>query len=190
MENYYEILNIPKNADAEKIKSSFRSLAKKYHPDRNPGDKLAEEKFKKINEAYSVLSDPEKRKRYDLGGFNDFSEYRGAYYGRSGQEAQGDDPFSTIFDEEFFKNMFGSDSSYSNWRWDTSKGKKKDPPPTISRMDAIKSLIRGIFLIILGLISLKILFIIGFIGVLISFYLISTGFKHAKLGYEVLFKSS
>ena len=57
METYYDILNVPKNADNEEIKKAFRILAMKYHPDKNPNDKAAEERFKKINEAYSVLSD-------------------------------------------------------------------------------------------------------------------------------------
>ncbi len=63
---YYSILEIEKTATIEEIKKSYRKLAMKYHPDRNKGDKEAEEKFKKINEAYSVLSDPEKKKQYDM----------------------------------------------------------------------------------------------------------------------------
>ncbi len=63
--DYYKILGVEPDASAEEIKRAYRKLALKYHPDRNPGDKEAEEKFKEINEAYQVLSDPEKRKRYD-----------------------------------------------------------------------------------------------------------------------------
>jgi len=66
--DYYEILNVSKDASAEDIKKAYRKLALKYHPDRNPGDKAAEEKFKRISEAYAVLSDPEKRKAYDTRG--------------------------------------------------------------------------------------------------------------------------
>lgn len=65
MTDYYELLQIERDADAKTIKTSYRKLALAYHPDRNPGDKEAEEKFKAINEAYAVLSDPEKRSRYD-----------------------------------------------------------------------------------------------------------------------------
>jgi molecular chaperone DnaJ len=67
--DYYEILGIKKNASAEEIRKAFRKLARKYHPDVNPGDKAAEEKFKAISEANDVLSDPKKRKIYDQIGF-------------------------------------------------------------------------------------------------------------------------
>jgi curved DNA-binding protein len=63
--DYYRILEVDKNADTKTIKQAYRRLARKYHPDVNPGDKAAEERFKEINEAHEVLSDPEKRKRYD-----------------------------------------------------------------------------------------------------------------------------
>ena len=64
--DYYKILEVGKDADSEAIKKSYRRLAMLYHPDKNPGDKAAEEKFKEIAEAYTVLGDEEKRKKYDL----------------------------------------------------------------------------------------------------------------------------
>jgi len=63
--DYYETLGVPKNAGADAIKKAYRKLAKKYHPDANPGDKIAEEKFKEISQAYDILSDPAKRGQYD-----------------------------------------------------------------------------------------------------------------------------
>ena len=67
--DYYEVLGIDKSADKETIKKAYRKLAVKYHPDRNPGDKEAEEKFKEATEAYEVLSDEQKRPIYDQYGF-------------------------------------------------------------------------------------------------------------------------
>ncbi len=72
--DYYEVLGVAKDASADDIKKSFRKLAVKYHPDRNQGDSAAEEKFKEINEAYAVLSDPDKRKKYDTFGSTDFHQ--------------------------------------------------------------------------------------------------------------------
>lgn len=68
MRDYYEVLGVSKTADDEEIKKAYRTLAKKYHPDMHPGDKEAEEKFKEVNQAYAILSDPDKRKKYDTYG--------------------------------------------------------------------------------------------------------------------------
>jgi curved DNA-binding protein len=73
-DDYYKTLGVEKNADADAIKKEYRKLALKYHPDRNPGNREAEEKFKKISEAYAVLSDPEKRKQYESFGSDQFRQ--------------------------------------------------------------------------------------------------------------------
>ena len=67
--DYYEVLGVQKSASADEIKKAYRKAAMKYHPDRNPGDKEAEAKFKEVGEAYEVLSDDSKRQRYDQFGF-------------------------------------------------------------------------------------------------------------------------
>ena len=66
--DYYKTLGVGKGASDEEIKKSYRKLARQYHPDKNPGDKAAEARFKEISQAHDVLSDPEKRKAYDRGG--------------------------------------------------------------------------------------------------------------------------
>ena len=70
--DYYDILGVSKNASAADIKKTYRKLALKYHPDQNEGNKAAEAKFKEISEAYAVLSDPEKKKNYDMFGAEGF----------------------------------------------------------------------------------------------------------------------
>ena len=86
--DYYEVLGVSKDASADDIKKAYRKAAMKYHPDRNPGDKTAEEKFKEINEAYEVLSDADKKARYDQYGFAgvdpNFNPNAGAGFGGFG----------------------------------------------------------------------------------------------------------
>ena len=89
--DYYEVLGVDRNADEGTIKSAYRKLAKKYHPDMNPGDKVAEQKFKEASEAYAVLSDAEKRKKYDQFGHAAFEQGGGGAGGFGGFDFNGAD---------------------------------------------------------------------------------------------------
>ena len=104
--DYYEVLGVDKNADEAAIKKAYRVLAKKYHPDMNPGDKEAEKKFKEASEAYAVLSDPEKRRQYDQFGHAAFD---GGAGGAGGFDFSGTD-FSDIF-SDIFGDFFGGGRS-------------------------------------------------------------------------------
>lgn len=104
--DYYEVLGIDKSADENTIKKAYWSLAKKYHPDKNPGDKAAEEKFKEVNEAYGVLSDADKKAKYDQFGHAAFDAsagggYGGAYSGGFGDFGDLGDIFGSIFGNGF-----------------------------------------------------------------------------------------
>jgi len=102
--DYYEVLGLQKNATADEIKKAYRKIAIKYHPDRNPGDKEAEEKFKEAAEAYNVLHDPQKRQQYDQFGFN--GPGAGGFGGFGGTSMNMDDIFS-MFGDIFGGHGFG-----------------------------------------------------------------------------------
>ncbi len=107
--DYYEVLGVDKNADDAAIKKAYRQLAKKYHPDMNPGDKEAEVKFKEASEAYAVLSDPDKRRQYDQFGHAAFDGGAGGAGGYGGFDFNGAD-MGDIFGD-IFGDLFGGGRS-------------------------------------------------------------------------------
>ena len=104
MRDYYEILGISKNADSNEIKKAYRKVAMKYHPDKNPDDKSAEEKFKEAAEAYSVLSNEDKKNRYDQLGHQQYQQF-----GSQGQGFSGG-----INVEDIFNSVFGGGGAFSD----------------------------------------------------------------------------
>ena len=107
--DYYEILGVEKSAEGEDIKKSYRKLAVKYHPDKNPGDKSAEEKFKELGEAYEALSDPQKRAAYDQYGHAAFDPRMRGGAGRAGGFHDPTDIFREVFggSGNIFEDLFG-----------------------------------------------------------------------------------
>jgi DnaJ-class molecular chaperone len=121
--DYYKILGVDKNASQKEIQKAYRKLARKFHPDVNPGDKSAEEKFKEINEANEVLSDPEKRKRYDELS-REYQQFGGRWpgtygpMGAAGGNSRGKDGRRTQYrtmNEEDLNDLFGEASPFSDF---------------------------------------------------------------------------
>src|ERR671914_651310 len=113
--DYYATLSVPKTATEKEIKQAFRKMARKYHPDVNPGDKSAEARFKEINEAYEVIGDPEKRKKYDELGSNWKMYEQAQRAGAGAGSAQGFDPNAWNFN-------WGGGGGQGNYRTMTADG--------------------------------------------------------------------
>jgi molecular chaperone DnaJ len=190
MDDLYQILGVSKTATAEEIKKAYRDLAFKYHPDRNPGDKTAEEKFKGINAAYSVLGDAAKRAQYDQYGSQQqyaASQQRNYGYGQAGNQQYEDDPF-----QEWFNNNRSGDQQFGGHRytytWNT------EPPKAPSRSEAWAMLFQKAALLVAGLFFFRFSWFIiplgpflciaaiinGFLGILKAFHYIIYGNEKNK----------
>jgi len=117
--DYYELLGVDKSADAADLKKNYRKQAMQYHPDRNPGDEVAEAKFKEISEAYEVLSDPEKRAAYDQYGH---AAFEGGQGGPGGFDFNFSSSFADVFDDLFGEFMGGGGGRRGGGRSGASRG--------------------------------------------------------------------
>jgi curved DNA-binding protein len=154
--DYYKELGVGKTATPEEIKKAYRTLAKKYHPDKNNGDKSAEERFKLISEANEVLSDPEKRKKYDQLG-NDWNNYTQAgaqpggfdwsKYANGGNRTRANEPSQGYDDEninDLFEMMFGQPSRQQTRRRSVVKGRDLETETILSLDESYSGTIRFI----------------------------------------------
>ena len=142
--DYYKVLGVNKSATTDEIKSAYRKLARKHHPDLNPNDKEAHKKFQQLNEANEVLSDAEKRKKYDQYGkdwknaeeFEKQKQSRGQYANQGGQTSGGfgEDDFS-----DFFASMFGGQQSNGKRRQAKYKGQDYNAELQLDLLNAYKT---------------------------------------------------
>lgn len=133
--DYYAVLGLTKGADEKEVKSAYRKLARKYHPDLNPNDAKAEAKFKEVAEAYEVLSDPEKRAKYDRFG-SDFENVRfGGGGAPGGEHMSGGEGFETIF-ETFFGGFAGGGNPFQRARQIPSEDVERPVEVTLGEVDS------------------------------------------------------
>ncbi len=173
MPDHYETLGVPKSATAEDIKKAFREAAFKYHPDRNPGNPAAEERFKRVNEAYAILSDPASRARYDgLGG---------AAYG-AGPGANGPwgdyGPFEGESRGRYTWTFYGPFGGM---------GSQGSGQGNFSRREALDLLTKGILTFAAGVLLFRVSFFFGIFGVIVCAVAIGRGLVDSLRAVRILF---
>ncbi len=197
MSNYYEILGVSKNATADEIKKAYRTLAFKYHPDRNPGNTAAEEKFKQISAAYDVLGDEAKRRNYDLGGYSSENAYSNSstqqQYQRQYQYTYsnpfGDDNFWEWFNSAQFRSRNQQTQNTNNYynQYDYSNSGDREP---LSKRDNLSMLFLKALQTFVGFTFFRFSWIIIPFGPIICIGVIVNGISGVIKSLKGLFRSS
>ncbi len=183
MTDYYADLGVSKDASADEIKKAYRKLAFKYHPDQNPGDKVAEEKFKKITAAYDVLGDEAKRRQYDNGGFNPFEQAYSNQTNQSGEYQQWTGTYQNAYGDfwTWFTNASASGQHQEEQNpYEETENSKQQQYSHYYRYTYNKSTLVGYLLRNLLKVAGGILFLGGlpfFLGFIPGILLISSGFR-------------
>lgn len=190
MNDYYSVLGISRTATQEEIKKAYRNLAFKYHPDRNPGDKDAEEKFKKISEAYNILGDEKKRAEYD--------RFGSASSGYSTENSYSQNSYQNYYQQQSYSDPFGSEDSF--WQWfNNSAGQNsqrntsyyyeyKNPERSYSKRSLWTEFFMKVGQIFIGLFFFRFSWIIIPFGPLLCLGLLVTGFTGAVRALRMIFK--
>lgn len=190
MNDYYSILGISKNATQEEIKKAYRNLAFKYHPDRNPDDKQAEEKFKKISEAYDTLGDEKKRAEYDRFGsagtsYNSENSYYQNSYQNYYQQQSYSDPFGS---EDPFWQWFNSSAGQNSRRNSSYYYEYGNSQKNYSKKSLWTEFFMKVGQIFIGLFFFRFSWIIIPFGPLLCLGLLATGISGAVRTLRMIFK--
>lgn len=178
MADYYETLGVPHDATSEQIKKAFRERAFEFHPDRNAGNPAAEERFKQVNEAYSVLGDQDKRSQYDASGYSDTA------YNASGRPGN---PWGQAYDP--FGDMYtGQPNGQYSWNWYGPFGSESQKNEPVSKREAASMLVRNLFMLAVGVLLFQFSLVFGIFGMLLCVIAIGKGLQNSIYAIKLLFR--
>ncbi len=194
-EDYYNILGVPRNADAEEIKKAYRKKAFQYHPDRNQGNRQAEEMFKKVSDAYSVLSDPQKRAAYDRGEHEPDSAY--GTYGNASYN-----PWR--YNQRGNYGRTGTDGGfgYDGWSWfgpfgfgyyrtgnANQRRKNYSTRKSYTRKDGVQMLIKNILTLLLSVMLLRYAIFFGLFGIILCITLFGSSISNVISALGIIWQT-